>query len=100
MTIGAKEILPKGNVEKTAGQGIQYYILTNEVKSVPNEYNLIYKHEANILESVVMPGYDYTLKLKILTGNEVIVPTEGNRLQKVIDYYWLRGHILISYLLN
>ncbi len=77
MTIGAKEILPKGNVEKTAGQGVQYFLITNEVKSVPNEYNLIYKHDANILASVVIPGYDYTLKLKILTENEVIVPTEG-----------------------
>ena len=38
---------------------------------------MIYKHDANILVSVVIPGYNYTLKLKILTENEVIVPTEG-----------------------
>lgn len=77
MTIGEKEILPKGNVPKNQNEGIQYYILVNNVVSVANEFNVVYKSSENVLSSLILTNYDYTLKLKMLSGDKVSIPTEG-----------------------
>ena len=77
MTIGEKEILPKGNIEKDLKEGIQYYILVNNVVSVENEVSVMYKGDGNVLGSLLLTNYDYTLRLKMLSGKKVSIPTEG-----------------------
>ena len=73
MTQNGQQVPQMGNIDKPLNVGIRYFFYTSLVQS-NSDYTVVQRPLSNVLQFKFPNGYDYSMKLKVNTGNEVILP--------------------------
>jgi hypothetical protein len=100
MTKNAQQVPQNGNVDKPTDVGVRYYFDSTLVQNTPS-LTVVRRPYNNVFQFKIFPDYDYSMQLKLNTGNTVNVPiiakihsTYNSKLLVPGNYYDIATYVL------